>query len=241
MMISHQDEALARSHQPVPRGTVVTTGTWDVAENVGKRRERQPSASEGFSLAGKAASAVAIPAHDFCFRVLLALPDARTIPIFALGVEAGRYQIETKLVESREALSRLLGGNISRAIPGRYGEHRLINVRRRIGERTAIYSFWLTFPELTRAEAFVRDHARFGLTAIEAWSETQFRSREEKFKAAAARGRYDLSRLDPRQGKWRAREYFTEAEALDKLEWGQLALVRLKESLASNPDGVSVG
>src|SRR5215204_2455438 len=152
MMISHQDEALARSHQPVPRGTVVTTGTWDVAENVGKRRERQPSASEGFSLAGKAASAVAIPAHDFCFRVLLALPDARTIPIFALGL---------KLVAIREALSRLLGGNISRAIPGRYGEHRLINVRRRIGERTAIYSFWLTFPELTRAEAFVRDHARF--------------------------------------------------------------------------------
>jgi hypothetical protein len=40
---------------------------------------------------------------------------------------------------------------------------------------------------------------------------------------------------------WRAREYFTEAEALDKLEWHLLALARLKENLAANPDGLSVG
>src|SRR3954454_3882989 len=69
----------------------------------------------------------------------------------------------------------------------------------------------------------------------------EFRSREEKLKTAAARGRYDLGRLDHRRGMWRAREYFTSAEALDKLEWSRMALARLNETLAADSDGVSVG
>src|SRR5215204_922470 len=50
-MISHHDESW-RSHQPAPRGKVVSTGTWDVADSIGKCSERQPSASEGFFHAG---------------------------------------------------------------------------------------------------------------------------------------------------------------------------------------------
>src|SRR5829696_3658214 len=51
MMISHQDEALARSHQPVPRGTVVSRKRGCGRDELGKRRERQPFALEGFSYA----------------------------------------------------------------------------------------------------------------------------------------------------------------------------------------------
>jgi hypothetical protein len=40
---------------------------------------------------------------------------------------------------------------------------------------------------------------------------------------------------------WRAREYFTEAEALDKLESNRVALARLKETFPAHSDGVSVG
>ena len=45
----------------------------------------------------------------FPFRVLLAVPEALTIPIFALGVEARREPIEAEVVEDGEALSRLVG------------------------------------------------------------------------------------------------------------------------------------
>jgi hypothetical protein len=180
--------------------------------------------------------------EDYPFRVLLTIPEATTIPIFALGIEAQRKEVERKLMSStREALARVLSGNTSRALEGRYGDHRLLNIRRRVDRRMAIYSSWLALTDQTAAEALVNDHPGLGFGGIEKRVEADFRSREEKLKAAAARGRYDLSRLDHRHGKWRAREYFTEAEALDKLEWGQLALVRLKESLASNPDGLSVG
>ena len=36
--------------------------------------------------------------EDIRYRVLLALPDARTIPVFALGVEAERPALDTKVV-----------------------------------------------------------------------------------------------------------------------------------------------
>src|SRR5215207_2321738 len=68
--------------------------------------------------------------EDFPFRVLLRVPEATTIPIFALGVEAQREEVERKLIRSTvEALARIVSGNLSRALPGRYGDHRLLNVR----------------------------------------------------------------------------------------------------------------
>jgi len=165
---------------------------------------------------------------DYPFRVLLRTPEATTIPIFALGAEAQRNEVEWKLMASTpETLTRVVSGNLSRALPGRYGDHRLLNVRRRVGRRTAIYSSWLALLDRTAAEALVNDHRGP-------------RSREEKLKVAAARGRYDLGRLDYRQGMRRARAYLTESEALDKLDWSRVALASLTESLAV-PDGVSVG
>jgi hypothetical protein len=176
------------------------------------------------------------------FRVLLRTPEATTIPILALGVEAQREQVECKLCFStREALARVVSGNLSRALEGRHGDHRLLNVRRRVGRRVAIYSSWLALTDQIAAEALVNDHPGLGFAGIEKRIEAEFRSREEKLKAAVARGRYDLGRLDHRHGKWRAREYFTEAETLDKLEWSRVALTCLRESLAADPDGVCVG
>jgi hypothetical protein len=179
---------------------------------------------------------------DYPFRVLLRTPEATTIPIFALGAEAQRNEVECKLMSStRAALARVVSGNASRALPGRYGDHRLLTVRQRVGRRMAIYSSWLALTDQTAAEALVNDHPGLGFARIEKRIEAEFRSREGKLKAAAARGRYDLGRMDHRTGMWRAREYLTESEALDKLDWCRVALVQLKESLAADPDGLSVG
>ncbi len=179
--------------------------------------------------------------EDIHYRVLLALPDARTIPVFALGVEAERSALHTRVVSSGEALSRLVGGNLSRALQGRYGEHRLVDVRRRVDRRTAVYSQWLAFPEIAQAEAFDRDHPRFGLNGIEEKATAELTGARELLQRQLSEGRFDLSRYEPLVRHSRAKEYVQKAEALDRLKWGLGALSRLKVSLLERPDGVSVG
>jgi hypothetical protein len=182
------------------------------------------------------------PAEDFPFRVLLAVPEATTIPIFALGVEAGRDQNESRVTFStRQALARVISGNLSRSLPSRYGEHRLIKMRRRVGERTASYSSWLAFRELAQAEALVRDHPCFGLAAIENKTRSEFMSREKNMNAAAANGRFNLGPLRHRARLSRAKEYVSEGEALDKLDQQIAAFATLRRSLTENPAGVPVG
>ena len=88
--------------------------------------------------------------EDIHYRVLLALPDARTIPVLALGVEAERPALDMRVIPSGETLSCLVGGNLSRSLQSRYGEHRLIGVRRRVDKRTAIYSTGSPFPRWLR-------------------------------------------------------------------------------------------
>jgi hypothetical protein len=178
--------------------------------------------------------------EDIRYRVLLALPDARTIPVFTLGVEAERPALDTKVVSSPGALSRLVGGNLSRAIQSRYGEHRLIGVRRRVDKRTAVYSHWLAFPEIAQAEAFVRDHPRFGLNGIEEKATAELTGTRELLQRQLSEGRFELSRYEPPVRVSRASEYVQKAEALDRLKWGLGALSRLKVSLLERPDGVSV-
>ncbi len=135
--------------------------------------------------------------EDFPFRVLLAVPDALTIPIFALGVEARRRPVEAEVVEDGEALSRLVGGNLSRTLAqGRYGDHRFVQTRWRLGERTAVYASWLAFPERTQADAFVSDQPRFGLTAIEARTQAEAARLEADLQTGVAKGRFDLGSLD---------------------------------------------
>jgi hypothetical protein len=179
--------------------------------------------------------------EDIRYRVLLALPDARTIPVFALGVEAERPALDTKVVSSPGALSRLVGGNLSRAIQSRYGEHRLIGVRRRVDKRTAVYSHWLAFPEIAQAEAFVRDHPRFGLNGIEEKATAELTGTRELLQRQLSEGRFELSRYETPVRVSRAKEYVQKAEALERLASGLGALSRLKVSLLEMPDGVSVG
>ncbi len=179
--------------------------------------------------------------EDIRYRVLLALPDARTIPVFALGVEAERPALDTKVVSSQEALSRLVGGNLSRALQGRYGGHRLVDVRTRVDKRTAVYSHWLAFPEVAQAEGFVRDHPRFGLNGIEGKATAELTGARELLQRQLSEGRFDLSRYEPPIRVSRAKEYVQRAEALERLASGLGALSRLKASLLEMPDGVSVG
>ena len=180
-------------------------------------------------------------AGQFPFYVLLAVPDARTILIFALSVEAQRGAIDVQVITDGKALSGLIGGNLSRAVERRYGPHRLINVRRRVGARTAIYSSWLAFPDLAKAESFVRENPRFGLDTIEAKTKSQHETRKRDLQSGAAKGRYDLSRLDQNARLKRARFYVAEADELDRLECALSGLVLLRKSLGMIPDGISVG
>ncbi len=52
--------------------------------------------------------------EDYLFRVLLTIPEATTIPIFALSLEVQRKQVERKLMSStREALAPVSSAAIS--------------------------------------------------------------------------------------------------------------------------------
>ncbi len=178
--------------------------------------------------------------HETRFRVLLAVPDAKNIPYFALGVEAKRARIETEILPS-ERLSGLVSGNVLRSLQTGFGSHRLVRVRRRVLQKTGVYSSWLAFPVLEPAQAFVEANRRLGLDAITARMEAALTSGQEKLKQAVEQGRFDLGRLKSGSRLGRAQEYVRTAETLDKLGWGRWALAKLREDIDAVPDGVSVG
>jgi hypothetical protein len=144
---------------------------------------------------------------DVRYRVLLAIPTETYIPIFAIGVETRRSQCETIVLDDREEISRLVGGNLSRNLLARYGEHRVMQVRIRVSPRTVLYSQWLAFPTLAQAGDFVRENSRFGLTAIQVRSHAEYTARKAALENGLTRGRFDLSRVEPRLRLNRAREY----------------------------------
>ncbi len=185
----------------------------------------------------------ALRPEDLPCRVLLAVPQALTIPVFGLAVEAQRQPVDVTMTSNRNALSRMVGGNLSRAlVGGRYGTHRLLAVRRRVRERTALYSSWLAFPELTQAEAFISDHPRFGMTSIEARTRADHTRRSADLKARVEAGRYDLRLLKARDRLSRAKEYVRLSEELDQVAWGLNALRLMRESLdPASDEGTSVG
>jgi hypothetical protein len=127
------------------------------------------------------------------YRVLLAIPAQTYIPIFAIGVEARRSQCQTAVLDDREELSRLVGGNLTRSLAARYGEHWVMQVRIRVSPRTVLYSRWLAFPTLAQADDFVRENSRFGLTAIQVRSHAEYTAR----KAALARRRVGEGPIRP--------------------------------------------
>jgi hypothetical protein len=115
-------------------------------------------------------------------------------------------------------------------------------IRRRIRERTALYSSWLAFPELPQAEEFLRDHPRFGMSSIEERSRADHTRKSTDLKARVEAGRYDLRLLKTRDRLSRAKEYVRLAEELDRLAWGLSALRMLRESLdVASDEGTSVG
>ena len=146
------------------------------------------------------------------------------------------------MISDKEAFSRLVGGNLFRTLAqSRYGEHQLVKTRRRSGQRTAVYASWLAFPELAQAEAFVGDHPRFGLIAIEARTQAEVSRREADLRSGGAKGRYDLGPLEHHARVNRAREYVQVSDEVDRLRSNVSALRRLRESLAADPDRTSVG
>jgi hypothetical protein len=169
-------------------------------------------------------------------------PEALTIPLFALRAEARRKPVEAEVISDKEAFSRLVGGNLFRTLAqGRYGDHRFVQTRWRLGESTAVYASWFSFSDRARAQAFVGDYPRFGLTAIEARTQAEVARHEADLRSGAAIGRYDLEPLEHRVRLNRAREYVQASEDLDRLLSSLSALRRLRESLAADPDGTSVG
>ena len=178
--------------------------------------------------------------HEIRFRVLLAVPDAKNIPYFALGVEAKRARIETEVLPS-DRLSGLVSGNVLRSLQTGYGSHRLVRVRRRVLQKTALYSSWLAFPAQEPAQAFVEGNRKLGLDAITAKTEAELIATERKLDEALKQGRYDLGTLKSRSRLGRAQEYVRTAEDTDKLAWGCWALSKLRDDLIALPDGVSVG
>ena len=179
--------------------------------------------------------------EDIRYRVLLAIPEALNIPHFALGAEVKRSQIQTTAIASRDDASRLVGGNVFRGLGARYGEHRFISVRRRLLQRTALYSAWLAFADLAQAEAFVRDHPRFGLDGLDARTSAEQTALEQNLKDDLAQGRFNLGDIDPNARLRQAKAYVEACDRLEALEQARWALSKLREDLIAYPKGVSVG
>jgi hypothetical protein len=57
---------------------------------------------------------------------------------------------------------------------------------------------WLAFPTLAQADDFVRENSRFGLTAIQVRSHAEYTARKAALEDGLGRGRFDLSRIEPR-------------------------------------------
>ena len=178
---------------------------------------------------------------DIRYRVLLVIPTETYIPIFALGVEAQRSQCETTVLDLREELSRLVGGNLTRSLATRYGEHRLIQVRIRISPRTVLYSRWLAFPTAGQAQDFVRENSKFGIKAIQVRVDAEYTMREGALAIGIAKGRFDLSRVEARSRLHRARENVDATEAVNRLHEGRRVLATLEEALPAVPNVISIG
>ena len=173
--------------------------------------------------------------EDVPYRILLAIPEASNIPYFALGAEKPANAFQSSMRSSSP-----LGGNVSRGLQSRYGDHRLISVRMRIN-KTALYSEWLAFPTLAQAETFVRDHPKFGLEAIEAKAVTESNVLNQTQQDAVTLGRFNLDQIDPNARCNRAREYTKVCDKLEKLRWDLWSLCKLRENLSAFGQGISVG
>jgi hypothetical protein len=158
-----------------------------------------------------------------------------------MGVEARRRQCETTVLDPGEELSRLVGGNLTRSLPTRYGEHRLIQSRIRIRPRTVLYSCWLEFPTAGQAQDFVRENPKFGIKAIQVRVEAECTMRKDALANGIAKGRFDLSGVEARSQLHRAREYVDATEEVNRLQEGRRVVATLEKALAAVPNVISIG
>jgi hypothetical protein len=234
----HQDEGW-RLLQPANRGKVVSTKVG--CGRYGNKRDAPALLTGGFLLAysNKPRATTEISGtrgtEDVPYRILLAIPEARNIPYFAMGAERPANAFQAGLRSSSP-----LGGNVSRGLQSRYGDHRLISVRMRI-KKTALYSEWLAFPTVAQAETFVRDNPRFGLEAIEAKTAAKSNALNHALQDAVTLGRFNLGHIDPNARCKRAREYTEICDELEKLRWDLWSLCQLRENLSAFGHGISVG
>jgi hypothetical protein len=169
------------------------------------------------------------------YRILLAIPEARNIPYFAMGAEKPANAFQSSMRSSSP-----LGGNVSRGLQSRYGDHRLINARMQIN-KTAFYTEWLAFPTLAQAETFVRDNPKFGLEAIAAKAVAESTDLTQGLQEAVTLGRFNLGNIDPNARCSRAREYTKICDKLEKWRWDLWSLRQLRENLSVFGQAISVG
>lgn len=173
-------------------------------------------------------------------RVLLAAPTARHIPAMAMGVEGGRPFCEEQPGDPN-TLSRLLGGNVARAVAARFGGRaRLIQRRDRVGGRTALYSNWLVFAEPADAAAFLAANPRFGFEALVRQARESAAAEAAALEEALRSGRFDLSKVPAAQRSTRAVEYQTRAEAVRAAMDAVQACALLAEVLGLSAAGETV-
>jgi hypothetical protein len=193
------------------------------------------------SVQNSGASDKVLKPEDFQFRVLLSAPESRHIPYFALFAEPKLGRVRTTLISNKDAQSRLVGGNLFRSLEARYGSHIYIDVRRRVCERTALYSTWLAFPTADQADKFAAENRKFGLENIKAKAAAQRANIEQQLQNGLSQGRYDLGRLKESLRCGRAKHFIETDEKLRGLRGVEWGTSKLQEDMKAYPDGFSIG
>src|SRR4051812_25054829 len=187
------------------------------------------------------ASEEVLKPEDFQFRVLLSAPESRHIPYFALFAEPKLGRVRANLISNKDAQSRLVGGNLFRSLEARYGSHIYIDVRRRVSERTALYSSWLAFLTAAQADKFVADNRKFGLENIKAKAAAQRANIEQQLQNGLSQGRYDLGQLKESLRCERAKHFIETDVKLRGLRGAEWGASKLHEDMKAYSDGLSIG
>ncbi|MER2266801.1 hypothetical protein [Methylobacterium oxalidis] len=179
--------------------------------------------------------------ENFQYRVLLFAPESRHIPYFALFAERKLGRVRVTIISSKDAQSRLVGGNLFRSLEERYGSHIYIDVRRRVCGRTALYSTWLAFPTAGQAEKFVAENRKFGLENIKGKAAAQRANVEQQLQNGLSQGRYDLGQLKESLRSERAKHYILTDEKLRGFRGAEWGIAELCKDLEIYPDGITIG
>ncbi|WP_157959723.1 hypothetical protein [Devosia submarina] len=98
-------------------------------------------------------------------RLVVGAPVTRSIPVFAMGVEKGRDEVEQTVLTSFRALKHAVGAKAASGLrSGCHGTFRLVQSRSRSG-RIATYSAWLEFAEASDANAFLQNYPELAAEA----------------------------------------------------------------------------